>query len=896
MNRVRILTLIAVAILAAQWSVVSAQIPQTISLQGVVRNADGTVLDQGQTHMRFLIYAVENGGSPVWSETKWVHVVQGVFGTQLGSDSALNVDFSQQYYVTYQVVGSPEFSPRIPFSSVPTSFRAEVADSLTGGVVRSINGSRGELHIKGVNGTQVTVLGDTITIDAASQGAGASFWERNGPVVSTTARVAIGTEEVPISGVAAHIKGSLLISESIEVANPPMSGRNMFYSALNSTLWIGRQSVDSVWSDTSYSHSTMLPGYNNSLHTGWSSILGGFNNEIDTYSTYTTIVQGYNNHIADSSGFSSILNGQNNNAEEMFATVVGGQLHDVSAEYATIVSGLFNTVRGEKSTIVGGNSQYISGENSFIGNGVDHYITGNSAGVVAGDSNTIRGDAGFIGGGENNEVDLIGFSSGILAGENNIVERPNSSIVAGEANAIIGLGGSSFIGAGKDNSLNGSSSFIGAGFLNSVSAVEGAVVAGRYNTVGSAGAGIVSGWGNGIGQLSGYSFIGAGYQDTIRGNSSGILAGMYNVVFGDYSSVVAGRSNSVTSDRSFIGAGTENDVTSDHSNILGGSDNVVSSNMSSILGGQNNEVTANYASIVGGANNSVVEEYGAILSGANNDVEGDFAVVLGGNYNTAVGDGSLAHGFRNTAGTAASDSANIALGLRNTTSARGASAIGFENEAHGRGSSAIGYQNEARGNYSFAAGIESQANASQTVAIGTRARAHHSGSVVICATNNTSAADTIGTANNAGIVMLAERGMFLTNQFGQATWDQTKLLNTSTGAYLSNGGTWTNSSDSTRKSNIKHIDNADILQKIRLLNISEWEYKDDEGRARHIGPMAQDFYAAFGLGHDATSISTIDPAGVALSGIQALADENEQLKERVHALEQLVNQLLEAQQ
>ena len=47
---------------------------------------------------------------------------------------------------------------------------------------------------------------------------------------------------------------------------------------------------------------------------------------------------------------------------------------------------------------------------------------------------------------------------------------------------------------------------------------------------------------------------------------------------------------------------------------------------------------------------------------------------------------------------------------------------------------------------------------------------------------------------------------------------------------------------------------------------------------RHIGPMAQDFYAAFGLGQGETTIATVDADGVALAAIQALAKENEELK------------------
>lgn len=53
------------------------------------------------------------------------------------------------------------------------------------------------------------------------------------------------------------------------------------------------------------------------------------------------------------------------------------------------------------------------------------------------------------------------------------------------------------------------------------------------------------------------------------------------------------------------------------------------------------------------------------------------------------------------------------------------------------------------------------------------------------------------------------------------------------------------------------------------LPLSEWSYKQEVG-ARHIGPMAQAFHAAFGLGDSDESITTIDADGVALAAIQGL--------------------------
>lgn len=93
---------------------------------------------------------------------------------------------------------------------------------------------------------------------------------------------------------------------------------------------------------------------------------------------------------------------------------------------------------------------------------------------------------------------------------------------------------------------------------------------------------------------------------------------------------------------------------------------------------------------------------------------------------------------------------------------------------------------------------------------------------------------------------------------------------------LTIGGTLSQSSDKNAKMAIVPVDGAEVLAKVAALPLSAWTYKHDaEAGVRHIGPMAQDFHAAFGLGQNDTTISTLDTSGVALAAIQALNAENE---------------------
>ena len=87
------------------------------------------------------------------------------------------------------------------------------------------------------------------------------------------------------------------------------------------------------------------------------------------------------------------------------------------------------------------------------------------------------------------------------------------------------------------------------------------------------------------------------------------------------------------------------------------------------------------------------------------------------------------------------------------------------------------------------------------------------------------------------------------------------------------GGALTENSDKHSKMAIEPVDPAEVLAKLSELNIAEWSYTVDDSGARHMGPMAQDFHALFGLGASETGISTLDTSGVALAAIQALLTE-----------------------
>lgn len=83
------------------------------------------------------------------------------------------------------------------------------------------------------------------------------------------------------------------------------------------------------------------------------------------------------------------------------------------------------------------------------------------------------------------------------------------------------------------------------------------------------------------------------------------------------------------------------------------------------------------------------------------------------------------------------------------------------------------------------------------------------------------------------------------------------------------------------------VDGKEVLQRLADLPISSWRYKWEQSGIRHLGPMAQDFRAAFGLGDDDRTIGVLDANGVTMVAVQALYRRLTALEEEVAELRRL---------
>ncbi len=276
---------------------------------------------------------------------------------------------------------------------------------------------------------------------------------------------------------------------------------------------------------------------------------------------------------------------------------------------------------------------------------------------------------------------------------------------------------------------------------------------------------------------------------------------------------------------------------------------------------------------------------------------------LGNQWDDAnIGVSSIAMGLNATA----SGLGSAAIGLHLSASGEGAVAIGTNAGASGLRSAAVGFLAQAMGESSVALGAAfargtaataigsgSTADGAYSTALGNLAHTGvHPGTVVI-------GADMLGgviASRPSQFVVRAQHFWFGTDHLSSHSSDH--FITTTTGAFLSVGGVWTNASDIGLKMAFREVDADHVLASITRMPIRSWSYRAEGAAIRHIGPTAQDFHAAFGLGNSDKAIGSVDADGIALLGIQALEKrtrllekENSVLRARLERLEALLDEV-----
>ncbi|GEM_PF-5542294 len=123
------LTAIAFAVL---WVFLAeAQVPRTIAYQGILTDSSGSAKPDGIYSMTFRIYDAPSAGSALWTESKNVQIRGGLFWTSLGDSTPFPdpLKFGIPYWLSLQIGGDPELTPRMQLSSAPYSMRSAYADT-----------------------------------------------------------------------------------------------------------------------------------------------------------------------------------------------------------------------------------------------------------------------------------------------------------------------------------------------------------------------------------------------------------------------------------------------------------------------------------------------------------------------------------------------------------------------------------------------------------------------------------------------------------------------------------------------------------------------------------------------------------------------------------------------
>ena len=520
-----------------------------------------------------------------------------------------------------------------------------------------------------------------------------------------------------------------------------------------------------------------------------------------------------------------------NRVTDSYGTVGGGVGNQAGNATGPLTDTMFATVGGGRVNIA-------SGWESVVAGGAWNTASGPYATVAGGTGNTASFTKTTVCGGINNIAS--GENATVGGGIGNTANGEDATVGGGRGNTasygatVAGGGGNvasgqhASIGGGDGNTASGDIGVIGGGKLNSASDGTGITVGGGYSNTAHGDFAIIGGGEENF--TSGpLAFVGGGYQN-VASQAAAVGGGTNNMAVGGKSFIGGGGGNYASGDHAVIGGGANNAADGYRATVLGGDSNTASGDIATIGGGDHNTASGNQATIAGGISNTV-NGYGAFVGGGvNNTASAGLAVVAGGNDNTASGwDATVPGGMLNT----------------------------------------------AQGNNSFAAGMGAKAN--------------HNGAFVW---GDWNAADINSSGDNQFIVR-AHGGVW----FGQATGDFTPtiganvFISTSTGGYLSTGGMWTNASGRNAKENFAAVNGREVLARLAEIPVTTWNYSAQDASIRHMGPVAQDFSAAFGLGEDDTHIGTVDADGVALAAIQGLNQIVQEQDAQITALQQRTSDL-----
>jgi hypothetical protein len=251
----------------------------------------------------------------------------------------------------------------------------------------------------------------------------------------------------------------------------------------------------------------------------------------------------------------------------------------------------------------------------------------------------------------------------------------------------------------------------------------------------------------------------------------------------------------------------------------------------------------------------------------------DFTFAGGDNV---IASGQLAFAYGNQV--TVSSTVGVGFGSAVTVSGTAGFSSGASNVCSGFACTAIGYTVRAGGQGSVALGYRTTANNDYSVAIGYRASNNtHTGTMAM------------GDESTTDSVRNQADNEFRVRYAGGIRLRVSAAANGNTPGAGGNVGcditaavpSWTCASSRTLKENFVAVDGEDVLLRIREIPITTWNMIGADRNVRHLGPVAEDFWHAFGLGLGETTIGLGDIDGVNLAAAKALEARTRSLQEQL---------------
>jgi hypothetical protein len=592
---------------------------------------------------------------------------------------------------------------------------------------------------------------------------------------------------------------------------------------------------------------------NNFIRGRYPSVAGGFQNTTD--GDFPTIGGGENNTAAGNhptvgggyrnvsgGNFSFVGGGENNNAGGPWATVGGGFQNTTDGDFPTVGGGEVNTAVGYAATVGGGRGNRSGTDYATVGGGFDNTSSGHAATVGGGELNTSSSYGATVGGGSDNTSN--GDSATVGGGRQNRAGAPFSTVPGGEQNNAEGA--YSFAAGRRAKALH-----------------DGAFVWGDSTDADVASTGpnqfVVRASG-------GVRFNGAS-QAFLNIDPTGNLDVARNLdVTG--SAHFANR-NVIITPTGLLGVGTSEPQVHLHVHSF---ENLTSLRLQSaqVVSGQ-----TRVEFYVGGINNPQSEWRPAYIES------------VGGwpGYN-----GGLAF-FVNGSGFANRFGATEVMRIQNGSLSFGASTrqmLNLYNSTYGIGVQDFTFYQRSDNSFAwFRQGVHSNSandpgpGGTRLMTLDANGELHVGGGAFAgLSLQNRETPNYVGSPANG------ERWIWYARQGVCRLWSGSDKMTINPDGVVT-ATAFVTSSDRNAKENFKPLDSRAVLDKVAALPITRWNFKKDTA-SEHIGPMAQDFHAAFGVGSDDKHIATVDADGVALAAIQGL---NQKLEERLKEKETKISAL-----